>query len=346
MNLLDTEFDLGMYQTAYVIKVLIRIAFIIIPIVLIVLGTLDLGKAITNPEKLKDSPLTIGRRILAGIIIFLIPTMINNVITLLASTNANNVLIKIYEEATPEKIKSLQTQLETEGKNQENLLKAKEKEESVVNGKAVLKTEQDLEEQDENVNNQDINENNGNGGSNDNNDNNNNEGGNVNTNENASSGKVTVKNGVFYIPNKRATSDADTPKQSGKGGLNPVFWERLSKLINDAKAKGYKVTITSGLRPYSRQLKLWNNSSRPCSQRSKWVACPGGSRHGWGIAADLKYNGKSCDQNHWNCNAAATWVHNNASKYGLKFRMKHEPWHIEPSQVKGGSYGSCKASCR
>ena len=352
MNILDTEFDLGIYQATYVIKVLIRISFILIPIILIIMGTLDLTKTISDPNKLKESPLIIGRRILAGLIIFLIPTMINNVITLLASTNANNTLIKIYQETSKEKINELQNQLEREGKNQQNLLKAQEKESSIVSGKAEIKSVQDSEEEDENANNQDnssSNENNDtkdNNDSNGNNGNNENNGGNVvNPNENGSSGKVTVKDGVFYIPNKRATSDADTPKQSGKGGLNPVFWERLNKMINDASAKGYKVTITSGLRPYSRQLSLWKNSSRPCSQRSKWVACPGGSRHGWGIAADLKYNGKSCDKNSWNCNAAATWVHNNASKYGLKFRMKHEPWHIEPSQVKGGNYGSCKVPC-
>ena len=114
--------------------------------------------------------------------------------------------------------------------------------------------------------------------------------------------------------------------------------------MEDAKAQGYNITLTSGWRSYSSQRSLWDNSNRPCSERGKWVACPGGSRHGFGIAADLSFNGTSCSGG-WDCNAAASWVHANAANYGLKFRMSWEPWHIEPAQIQGGSFGSCQATC-
>ena len=157
-------------------------------------------------------------------------------------------------------------------------------------------------------------------------------------------GSVVYENGVFKIPNRRATKDSDIPKQSGSYGLNPVFSQRLDKLIADAKSQGYNISVTSGWRSYSSQASLWNNSNRACSERGKWVACPGGSRHGFGVAADLSFNGTSCSGG-WDCNAAAKWVHENAPNYGLKFRMSWEPWHIEPDNVQGGSFGSCQAPC-
>ncbi len=168
------------------------------------------------------------------------------------------------------------------------------------------------------------------------------------TGENNSAGsgtyKVEYRDGVFYVPNARATSDSHTVRQSGISGTNPEFGRRLEALINDAAKLGHTVTITEGFRPYSTQAKYWNESTRPCSERTKWVACPGGSRHGWGIAADLAYNGTGCSGG-WDCNSAAKWVHDNAKNYGLTFRLSNEPWHIEPENVSGGNYGACAAPC-
>lgn len=157
--------------------------------------------------------------------------------------------------------------------------------------------------------------------------------------------KVEYRDGTFYIPNARATSDSHTPRQSGISGTNPEFGRRLEAFIADAKKAGYTITITEGFRPYSTQASYWNSSTRACSERQKWVACPGGSRHGWGIAADLAYNGTGCSSGGWNCNAAAKWAHDNAANYGLKYRLSNEPWHIEPDNISGGNYGACQAPC-
>ena len=51
----------------------------------------------------------------------------------------------------------------------------------------------------------------------------------------------------------------------------------------------------------------------------RWIGLPGGSKHQHGLAADLGYGN----------DAAEKWAHENAGKYGLHFRMAHEPWHIE-----------------
>ncbi len=342
--LLDSIIDLSFYKTAYLIKVIIYIISIGVPIVLIIKCTMDVISNVNDDNKMKVIPLIFFRRIVAGIIVLMIPTVLVNIITLLTDDDIkkNNYFI-YYRDASSTKIEEVQAQVDKEELERKNIEKAKEKESMVFNitQEMIQKYQSEKQKESEEAN---SNSSGGKTGSDDSSQ----SGGDsvVDPNSgNGTSGRVTVKNGVFYIPNKRATSDADTPKQSGKYGLNPVFWERLNKFITDAKKQGYKITVSSALRPYSKQYSLWKNSSRPCSERSKWVACPGGSRHGWGIAADLKYNGKSCSQSSWNCNAAAKWAHNNASKYQLKYRMKWEPWHIEPAQIKGGSYGKCKAKC-
>jgi hypothetical protein len=63
----------------------------------------------------------------------------------------------------------------------------------------------------------------------------------------------------------------------------------------------------------------------------KWVAPPGKSNHGRGVAADLDIA---------NPGPAQTWAHANATRFGLQFPMSWEPWHIEipgASRYSGGS---------
>ena len=58
----------------------------------------------------------------------------------------------------------------------------------------------------------------------------------------------------------------------------------------------------------------------------KWAAPPGKSYHNKGLAIDLQYG--SAD--------VRKWVHQNATRFGLYFPMKHEPWHIEPLGTRDG----------
>lgn len=340
--LLNASNELSYYRVGFMLKEFVTIALTIIPIVIIIKCMIDLFKVVTNPEEAKNTPKTIARRLISGLIVFLLPILINYTFHELTEYK-DDLIVKYYEGSSREKIKEYEQLAEKERQEALNKKIAEAKETAKKQEEERRKRNEEMEEQRKE---NDQRKNNNNDGNNNNNDNNNQPPVEGTTGGDGSYGALTVKNGVFYIPNRRATSDADTPKQSGNYGLNPIFWSRLEKLINDAKAQGYNIGISSAWRPYSKQKQLWDSSSRPCSERSKWVACPGGSRHGFGIAADLKFNGSSCSQGNWDCNAAARWVHNNASRYGLKFRMSWEPWHIEPDQVQGGSFGSCQASCR
>lgn len=350
MYILDTLNEISYYRVGLIFKYIVNIVFTAVPIMIMILCMTDIAKAIHKPDELKTQIKQATDRIIAGLIIFIIPSIINYGMTLVNGYD-NNTILKYYDGASKEKINQLQKQYEAEVKAKANLEAAQYKEDSAK----VMNQEAKRREQAEEIfdrwkesQNPTTSNNNYSSGGNSNGGSSNNTSTTPYTGDSQSSGSfggVTVNNGVFTIPNRRATSDADTPKQSGNYGLNPIFWERLNKFIQAAAQRGYKITVTNGWRSYSSQRRLWDNSNRSCSERSKWVACPGGSRHGFGIAADLKYNGSSCSQGSWNCNAAAKWAHENAASFGLKYRMSWEPWHIEPAQVNGGSFGKCTAKC-
>lgn len=109
-------------------------------------------------------------------------------------------------------------------------------------------------------------------------------------------------------------------------GMNPAFTDALARMLADAPGG---VTINSGYRSPERQAQLWQEAlakyGSPEAAR-KWVAPPGRSQHNHGSAADLGFASPEVEQ----------WVHANAPRYGLNFRMGHEPWHIE----LGGSDGA------
>ena len=319
--------EMSFYQVGLILKYTFSIIFTVIPIIVMVMCMIDLSKHITKPDNYGPTIKIMVSRLIAGLIIFLLPTLISTVFSLIENYD-NSSITKYYTDASVEKIEQLKSELSAEFAAEKNKTTAELKQAGIEREEAERKRVEQLEEferEEENTNT---------GGGNYSGD----------SISGGESGSLRVENGIFYLPNRRATSEADIPKQSGEYGLNPIFWERLSTLISDAKAQGYNVTVTSGWRSYSSQRSLWDNSNRPCSERGKWVACPGGSRHGFGIAADLSFNGTSCSGG-WDCNAAAKWVHANAANYGLKFRMSWEPWHIEPENVQGGSFGSCNASC-
>ena len=344
MYILDTLQEITFYRLGLMLKTIGNIVFIIVPIIIMLFCIGDVITIVFKPEEAKPQIKTVVDRIIAGLIIFILPTIIGYAMTLVEGYDKNTIL-KYYEGASKQKIESLQLQYQQEEKAEINRKEAEYKEAARLNEEQEKKRRESAEEMFNDYKNSK--NNNSNNGSNNNGTTNNNTDTNYqgDTTSSGNYGKVTVSNGVFTIPNKRATSDADIPKQSGQYGLNPIFWERLNKFIQAGSQAGHKITVSSGWRSYSSQRRLWDTSNRPCSTRSKWVACPGGSRHGFGIAADLKFNGNGCAKGTWNCNSAAKWAHDNAGRFGLKFRMSWEPWHIEPAQVNGGSFGSCNVKC-
>ena len=319
--------EAALLRVFYILKTCFNIICILVPIIIILTSMRTMIKYILDGEGNLKNLSVILSKIFVGATIFFIPIIFNSVFSLLKDS-PNNKIVSYYKRATLEEVERLEAKEKEELAKQRDLYSLKAKEAKLkVEAENQKKKEQSEKTISEYVPPQSTT---------------------PSYTDNTSSGEyglLKVENGVFYLPNKRATKSSDIPKQSGSHGLNPIFWERLNKLIQDGTKKGYKIAVSSGWRSYDSQLSLWNSSTRSCSTRASWVACPGGSRHGFGIAADLKFNGSSCSQSNWNCNSSAKWVHDNAASYGLKFRLSNEPWHIEPDKVEGGSFGKCQAKC-
>lgn len=97
------------------------------------------------------------------------------------------------------------------------------------------------------------------------------------------------------------------------GGLQAHFIAKLAAL-RAAMPSGLSFSVVSGFRSHAEQARL--HALKP-----RLAARPGRSNHERGLAADLKFVSRE----------SAPWLHRNASKYGLRFPMSYEPWHIEPA---------------
>lgn len=106
---------------------------------------------------------------------------------------------------------------------------------------------------------------------------------------------------------------------AGYDGLDPGFGSGLQALI---AASGGRIYIVSGFRTHEQQQKLYDAAvaKHGAANAGHWAARPGHSHHEVGIAADLGFRDA----------AAREWAHQNAAKFGLRFPMSWEPWHIEP----------------
>ena len=98
-------------------------------------------------------------------------------------------------------------------------------------------------------------------------------------------------------------------------GFRPSFAQKLNALV---AASGGRLSVTSGFRSPEHQARLYANAVKKYGSEQaarKWVAPPGRSKHGEGVAADL--------------GGDLAWAHANAKKFGLYFPMPWEDWHTE-----------------
>ena len=85
---MDINFCAQMEPVLKILGIIITIFKIVIPIVLIVLGMLDMGKAVTSgkEDEIKKSAMTFMRRAIAAIIIFFIPSIVGLVLSTVDSS--------------------------------------------------------------------------------------------------------------------------------------------------------------------------------------------------------------------------------------------------------------------
>ncbi|SFK28874.1 hypothetical protein SAMN05444581_105127 [Methylocapsa palsarum] len=117
---------------------------------------------------------------------------------------------------------------------------------------------------------------------------------------------------------KASLGSADLSGGAGVSNMNPEFRHRLAAMMAAGNASGHSLSIKSGWRSQAHQNALFANSNGS----GHWVARH--SNHTRGIAADL--------------GGDLGWAHQNAGRFGLKFPMPWEKWHVEPQESRGGRH--------
>jgi D-alanyl-D-alanine dipeptidase len=111
-------------------------------------------------------------------------------------------------------------------------------------------------------------------------------------------------------------------------GFQSEFSSAFQSMIANAPERvRNELKITSGYRSPEVQAKLWKEALDKygsVEKARKFVAPPGKSKHGEGVAVDL----------HYASDATKQWVDNNAKNYGLAFPLQHEPWHMELASAR------------
>ena len=306
----------GIVRILYFTKTAIMIMQFVIPIGLIITIAIDLYKnlimGITDDKY--SVVKKVSNKIFAAILIFLIPTIINLIFKILASTNVvsnyySDNFVTCYNEASIELANQLQEaeDLKLEQKEEEERKKALI-DAQVYQARLKALQESNLKNQNSdgtyNPNLTDLNKQNG----------------------------VYVQNGVFYKPKgasgKNCPSNPTKQGYRNKYGYNDHFFDMLINLQNAAKEAGYKFTYsTHGCRSYNDQV----STAKKYANEPGRAAKPGNSNHGWGVAADLDFGSSKAED----------WVHDHAKEFGLHFPLYgknykgyQEPWHIEPINLK------------
>lgn len=313
--------DSNFLSTVLLAKEILTIIKIGVPIILIIMCAIDLGKQVLNTEA--KSYQRVLKRAIAAVAVFFIPTIVTafldmvgtqNYTTTACWTNANTVTIEAKraqeKQEEEELIAARKAEQEQANKEREELAEAREE-----IRKANLEKAEEAEKE--------------NSGSN--------QGGStVITDgtflkETGMDGLVKVVEGKFYKPSS-GTSGADGTKGTGDYGYVIFFFNRLKAFTDAAAAAGhivkYSTTEYGAWRPYSVQKYYYDCYVNQNCNNGNLAAYPGKSNHGWGIASDMSYGNYN----------AKLWAHDHAAEYGLKYNLCNnirtgdckEDWHIEP----------------
>ncbi len=163
--------------------------------------------------------------------------------------------------------------------------------------------------------------------------------------ENASDPYYEAQKPMLVGPNNPIPSDFVPNLVDIYGGYK--FDKKAVKALNDmmeaAKKDGISLYVLSAYRSFESQTRLFtqkvdeyvgygNDKETAVVYASKWVAKPGTSEHGTGLAVDLNSLEESFDQT-----AAFKWLQEHCAEYGFIMRypkdktditkINYEPWH-------------------
>lgn len=102
------------------------------------------------------------------------------------------------------------------------------------------------------------------------------------------------------------------------GGTSHRLWAPAARsfeaMQSAAAAEGVTIGITDSYRTYESQVDLVGRKG--LYAQGGLAAAPGTSKHGWGVATDLRLDA-----------TAQSWMRTNAGRYGFVENVAREPWH-------------------
>ena len=113
MMILNAVTELAYYRVGYTMKMFIKIALTLVPIIVMFKCMADLFKIVTNPDQAREKPKTIARRFVSGLVVFLLPVIIDYTFRGLIEFD-NSSFIKYYEEASKAKLEEWEAKVEEE----------------------------------------------------------------------------------------------------------------------------------------------------------------------------------------------------------------------------------------
>lgn len=128
------------------------------------------------------------------------------------------------------------------------------------------------------------------------------------------------------------------PTSDDPDGLRPEVRAALTRMFADARAQNLPLAVRSGYRSYAVQDASFKRAYAKYGEGARrYYAEAGHSEHQTGLAADLS-NGTNQNGSSFARTPQATWVAQNAHRYGFIVRypadkrhitgVDHEPWHL------------------
>ncbi len=310
-------------RIVYLFKTFLNIIRFIIPIILIIRISINVYKGVISENDDKNEILkNSSNKVIAAIIVFLVPTVISVIISFLGMIDNNATKVEtsfltcynyVNKEVLIEYIENEKQRI-----NDENEQDRQQSQLYIAANKAYKENIPSINKK------------------------NNNSSGTYSSNitDLKRQNHVYIENGTFYYPNDIPSGQNCDGFNPSTNGYNSYFYDMLTKFVNAAKTAGHTIVIPDGgCRSYSTQQSL---SSKYSSTPGR-AASPGKSKHGWAIACDLQFRGNGCtfgNRTDSSC-ASMAWAHQHAAEFGLEFNLLNasykEDWHIQPINIKGYS---------
>ncbi|MDO8106091.1 M15 family metallopeptidase [Isoptericola sp. b441] len=123
---------------------------------------------------------------------------------------------------------------------------------------------------------------------------------------------------LAYLPygNGKVPLSQLSPVEGTSARLWPPAARSFEAMRAAAGADGMSIGVTDSYRPYDAQVDV--AARKGLYSQGGLAAVPGTSRHGWGMALDLKLDAD-----------AQAWMSRHGTEYGFVQDVPREPWHWE-----------------